>query len=153
MDVDDQGDDGWELIERTRSGDAAAFGRFFDQHFTEVYRFVFAFVRHQPTAEDLTADAFFRALRTVATVRRRHGSSRDWLLAIALGAVRDHYCASEARRSGQSQEKPDEPGRSRSVVLSLRHRAIAPLRALLRLLTSAEQPRQSRGGPSQDGGA
>ena len=59
---------------------------------------LFAFLAYRTgdraLAEDLTADAFERALRSRVRYDRRRGSQKTWLYAIALNLLRDH-----ARRS------------------------------------------------------
>jgi len=40
----------WQLIARTRDGDADAFGEFYDHHVTSVYGHIFGQVRDRRTA-------------------------------------------------------------------------------------------------------
>ena len=91
---------GWGLIERTRAGEAEAFGLFYDRHFSSVYGYVFSMVRERRIAENLTSDAFFRALRAVGTVRPELSSPRRWLMGIARSAVRDHYRSGDTPTHG-----------------------------------------------------
>ena len=96
---------------------------------------LFAFLAYRTgdraLAEDLMADAFERALRSRGRFDRRRGSSRTWLYAIALNALRDHARrrAAEERALGRAGE-PADPGRDRLEAIGDRdelQRALAAL--------------------------
>ena len=98
---------------------------------------LFAFLAYRTgdraLAEDLMADAFERALRSRSRFDRRRGSSRTWLYAIALNALRDHARrrAAEERALGRAGE-PADPGRDRLEAIGDRdelQRALAALSA------------------------
>ena len=96
---------------------------------------LFAFLAYRTgdrgLAEDLMADAFERALRSRGRFDRRRGSSRTWLYAIALNALRDHARrrAAEERALGRAGE-PADAGRDRLEAIGDRdelQRALAAL--------------------------
>jgi RNA polymerase sigma-70 factor (ECF subfamily) len=75
----------------------AKFEALYDECFPGVYRYVFARVQDRATAEDLTADAFFKAWRKWPPRKLNGGAPRAWLFRIARNLLIDHYRA-EGRR-------------------------------------------------------
>jgi RNA polymerase sigma factor (sigma-70 family) len=83
-----------ELLERTRAGDAAAFGLFFNRHSVTVLGFVRRRVGSAELAADLTAETFTAAL--IATHRGHAHEVPDgaaWLRGIARHKIVDSYRA------------------------------------------------------------
>jgi RNA polymerase sigma-70 factor (ECF subfamily) len=79
-------------------GDAAAVGRFYDQHVDALYAFVFYRVgRDAALAEDVVQETFTRALSRVADYDAARGSVVAWLCTLSRNAIRDQLRA--ARRS------------------------------------------------------
>src|SRR5688572_22486348 len=79
-------------------GDAAAVGRFYDQHVDALYAFVFYRVgRDAALAEDVVQETFTRALARVADYDPARGGVVAWLCTLSRNAIRDHLRA--ARRS------------------------------------------------------
>jgi RNA polymerase sigma-70 factor, ECF subfamily len=66
--------------------DFEAFAELYRRHLTPVYRFVRSQTPDDPTAEDVTAHVFFRALTSASTFRGE-GSYRRWLFRIAHNAL------------------------------------------------------------------
>jgi RNA polymerase sigma-70 factor, ECF subfamily len=71
-----------ELVERARSGEAAAFGELVDRHRSAVYRAALAALGSAADAEDAAQEAFLTAYRRLATFRGE-ASFKTWLLTIA----------------------------------------------------------------------
>lgn len=82
-------DDADDLALRARQ-DPAAFAALYDAHFTQVYNAIFYRVLDAPTADDLTAQTFERALANIRRYRPRQGRFITWILTIARNVVRDH---------------------------------------------------------------
>ena len=85
--VDDQ-----ELAQRSLV-DAEAFGVLYDRYCTRIYHFVHRRIGDHATAEDVTAEVFFKALRAISTYRPAAGPFSAWLYRIASNAVIDYFRA------------------------------------------------------------
>jgi RNA polymerase sigma-70 factor (ECF subfamily) len=81
----------WALVEKARTGDAAAFGQLYDRYFEVVFRFVYFRTSNRQLAEDLTADTFVRALKSIRTVTWRGSDIGAWFVTIARNLVADHF--------------------------------------------------------------
>lgn len=68
--------------------DLDAFAELYRRHMCHVYRYVRAQTPDDDTAEDLTAQVFFRALSSAGTYRAE-GAYRAWLFRIAHNVVRN----------------------------------------------------------------
>lgn len=66
--------------------DFAAFAELYQRYLEPVYRYVRAQTRDRATAEDLTAQVFFKALSSAGTFKG-DGSYRAWLFTIARNTV------------------------------------------------------------------
>jgi RNA polymerase sigma-70 factor (ECF subfamily) len=77
-----------DLVERART-DAAAFGELYQHYAPLIYRFIYNRLRDRATAEDLTSDVFYKALRAIDRYRppTPFGS---WLYRIAANTAIDH---------------------------------------------------------------
>jgi len=53
-----------QLVERAKQ-DADAFGELYDHYFGQIYRFVCSRLHDQDSAEDVTSEVFFKALRAI----------------------------------------------------------------------------------------
>ncbi|HEV7203710.1 MAG TPA: sigma-70 family RNA polymerase sigma factor [Jatrophihabitans sp.] len=87
----------WLLVERVQGGDADAFGELYDRYVDVVYRFVLSRVRHQQRAEDITSEAFTRALRSIHSISYRGQDIGAWLVTIARNLVFDDAKSARAR--------------------------------------------------------
>lgn len=79
-----------QLIQRSQKGDTEAFGKLYDIHVRTIYNFIYYKTFHKETAEDLTSETFFKALRSIETVDPER-SFTSWLYKIAQNSVLDHY--------------------------------------------------------------
>jgi RNA polymerase sigma factor (sigma-70 family) len=70
----------------------------------DLYAYVASLLRDRAAAEDVTAQAFERALRKRRSFDARRGSERAWLFGIARNAALD-----ELRRRGRQDELTAEP--------------------------------------------
>jgi len=82
-----------ELVDAAQQGSPESFARLYDRYVSQVYAYVLHRVGHRPTAEDLTADVFLRALHRVGCHHRRDADFGAWLLRIAKHRVNDHFKA------------------------------------------------------------
>ncbi len=79
-----------DLIIRSQKGESAAFGRLYDKYIRTIYDFVYYKTCHKETAEDLTSQTFFKALKNMASVDSAKPFA-SWLYKIAQNTVLDHY--------------------------------------------------------------
>jgi len=80
------------------TAEPAAFAAIYDHYFPRVYNYVRYRVRDAETADDLTAQAFERALVSIGSYRPERAPFAAWLFAIARNAVNDHLRAKRRRR-------------------------------------------------------
>jgi len=66
--------------------DLNAFAELYDRYLCRIYRFVRSQTRDDPTAEDLTAQTFFKALAGARSFRGQ-GSYRSWIFRIARNTI------------------------------------------------------------------
>lgn len=85
------------LVELARNGDKDAFGLLYDHYQPSVYRFLYYRTRSATLAEDLTADTFFRALRSMNNFRWQGRDFGAWLMTIARNLTTDHFKAGRTR--------------------------------------------------------
>lgn len=85
------------LVELARGGDAEAFGQLYDHYQQSVYRFLYYRTRSTQTAEDLTSETFFRALRNMSGFRWQGKDFGAWLMTIARNLATDHFKAGRTR--------------------------------------------------------
>ncbi len=85
------------LVELARGGDADAFGLLYDHYQSSIYRFLFYRTRSATTAEDLTSETFFRALRNMTSFRWQGKDFGAWLMTIARNLATDHFKAGRTR--------------------------------------------------------
>jgi RNA polymerase sigma-70 factor, ECF subfamily len=100
--------DDWTLWERSRAGDAEAFGVLFRRHAKTIYNFCFRRVGDWATAEDLTSIVFLEAWR----LRRREvlpGKVLPWLYGIATNVVRNRRRSERRYRAALSRVPKPPP--------------------------------------------
>jgi RNA polymerase sigma-70 factor (ECF subfamily) len=85
------------LVELARKGDSEAFGQLYDHYHASVYRFLYYRVGSVTLAEDLTAETFFRALRSMSSFRWQGKDFGAWLMTIARNLTTDHFKAGRTR--------------------------------------------------------
>jgi RNA polymerase sigma-70 factor (ECF subfamily) len=77
------------LIEKAKDGDVDAFGELYDRYAPSIFRFIYSQTLHRLDAEDLTADVFFRAWRSLPRYRDQGFSFSPYLFRIARNALID----------------------------------------------------------------
>ena len=79
------------LIRRAQQGDKPAIGEIYRMHVDVIYRYVWARVRDDNVAEDLTAHVFLKALEGLPSYRPSGKPFLAWLYRIAYARVVDHW--------------------------------------------------------------
>jgi RNA polymerase sigma-70 factor (ECF subfamily) len=79
------------LVARAQAGDPEAFGALYDRYVDLVYRYVYYRVGSQTLAEDLTSEAFLRALRRITGFTWQGRDIGAWFITIARNLVADHF--------------------------------------------------------------
>jgi RNA polymerase sigma-70 factor (ECF subfamily) len=79
------------MLIREAKADPDAFGRLYERHVADIYRFVHARLPNVAAAEDVTANVFFKALRGIRGYQDRGRPFSCWLYRIAEHAVADYY--------------------------------------------------------------
>src|SRR5438034_6937020 len=69
--------------------DPSRFGDLYDRHFERVYAFVLGRVRNRDDAEELTAEVFHKALRSIPKFEWRGAPFGAWLIRIAANVIVD----------------------------------------------------------------
>ncbi len=82
-----------KIIERCQAGNLADFSLLYDNYAEKIYRFVYFKTSHKEIAQDLTSQAFFKALENIKTFDGQKGCFSSWLYRIARNLVIDHYRA------------------------------------------------------------
>lgn len=72
-----------DLVTAAQCGDREAFGRLYDRHVEEVFRYVLARAGDRPLAEDLTGQVFLQAWRGIGAAPDQRRDVGAWLLSIA----------------------------------------------------------------------
>jgi RNA polymerase sigma-70 factor (ECF subfamily) len=97
-----------EELERVRSGEPEALGKFFDRYFPMVFGLVARLLSSRTEAEDATQDVFLKVYRAI----ERLDPERDpgpWLTTIAYNVCRDRWRSSAGRMERQSSSVDDRP--------------------------------------------
>lgn len=79
------------LIGRARQRDATAFGILYERYVDRVYRYISYRTSSTVVAEDLTAEVFLNAWRSIERYEDRGYAFSTWLLRLAHNEVTDHY--------------------------------------------------------------
>ena len=85
-----------EHILACQDGNTEAFGLIYDHHVRTIYNFIYYKVFDKETAEDLTSQTFFKALRNVSSIDPERPVI-SWLYKIAHNSVLDHYRSSRPK--------------------------------------------------------
>jgi RNA polymerase sigma-70 factor (ECF subfamily) len=80
-----------ELVDLAKGGDSDAFGQLYEHYVGQVYRYLYYRVGSVTLAEDLTSEAFFRALRSLDSFNWQGKDFGAWLTTIARNLAMDHY--------------------------------------------------------------
>lgn len=95
------------LIELAQGGDTEAFGQLYDRYVTGVFRYLYFRVGSTQLAEDLTAETFLRALRSLHTFQWKGKDFSAWLTTIARNLMNDHYKSRPVRSEFSTDSFPD----------------------------------------------
>jgi len=129
------------LVELARNGDTEAFGQLYDHYQASVYRFLYYRVGSVPLAEDLTAETFFRALRSMSSFRWQGKDFGAWLMTIARNLTTDHFKAGRTRLESTTEDMSTldstSEGPESAVLASLTNEAL--LEALSQLPTEQRE--------------
>lgn len=79
------------LTRRARQRDAAAFGILYERYMDRVYRYIAYRTSNTAVAEDLTAEVFLNAWKSIERYEDRGYAFSTWLLRIAHNEVTDYY--------------------------------------------------------------
>ena len=74
-----------------KASECTDFGELYDRHYKRIFNFVMRTVMNHDVAEDITSEAFFRALRRFSTFRPDRGSFSSWIYRIATNTMRNHF--------------------------------------------------------------
>ena len=86
-----------ELVRRAQEGDKQAIGELYRVHVDVIYRYIWARVRDDSLAEDLTAQVFLKALEGLPTYEPSGKPFVAWLYRIAYARIVDHWRKLERR--------------------------------------------------------
>jgi RNA polymerase sigma-70 factor, ECF subfamily len=64
--------------------------RVYEEHLQDIYRFIYSKVGNREDAEDLTAQVYLKAIRSLDSTREAH-SVRSWLFHVARTTIADHW--------------------------------------------------------------
>jgi RNA polymerase sigma-70 factor (ECF subfamily) len=95
--LEDAPGDVWDIVRRVQAGDTEAFGEIYDRYLDTVYRYIYFRVGGKALAEDLTSEAFLRALRRIGNVTWQGRDLGAWLITIARNLIADHYKSGRSR--------------------------------------------------------
>jgi RNA polymerase sigma-70 factor (ECF subfamily) len=97
-------DDERVLLRGARLLDETTLSDIFDTFYPRLYRYIYHHLRHQATAEDLTAEVFTRMLERLARGRGPKRHLKAWLYRVARNLVIDE----SRRRVHRDHEQLDE---------------------------------------------
>jgi RNA polymerase sigma-70 factor, ECF subfamily len=78
-----------DLLQRAHDLDKVALSVIFDTFYEPIYRYIFQHVRHEQTAEDITADVFRTFLESLNTKRGPSKFLKAWLYKVAHNLMID----------------------------------------------------------------
>jgi RNA polymerase sigma-70 factor (ECF subfamily) len=83
------------LAREFEGGSKEAFSELYEAYLKPIYNFIYFKTHHKETAEDLSAQVFMKAYRSVANFRADKGTFQAWVYQIARRTVIDHYRSSK----------------------------------------------------------
>jgi RNA polymerase sigma factor (sigma-70 family) len=127
--------------------EVTTFARAAEDHLEDVLAYLVYLTRDRGLAEELTGDAFERALRLWSRYDPRKGSAKTWLCQVARTTALDHfraekrrlrrettYALSEQRTAGEAFAEGSSPELDRALAkLTPAEREVIALRVLLEL--------------------
>ena len=118
--------------------DPQTIGAIFDQHFSELYRYVRYRINEDTTAEDIASDVFVRLLEAAQRRQGPRSNLKGWLFATASNAVNDHLRRQYRRPTEELSESMSDGGESIHAEVDLRERN-REVRAAYDRLTTEQQ--------------
>ncbi|MEZ4502970.1 MAG: sigma-70 family RNA polymerase sigma factor [Dehalococcoidia bacterium] len=106
-----------ERVERARDGDEEAWSALFEEHYPRLHRYFRSRVTPTSVAEDLAADTFVEAYRSIERFQWRERPFGAWLYGIARNRLLMHYRREGRRRDVQP---PVEHARDEFLGIELR---------------------------------
>jgi RNA polymerase sigma-70 factor, ECF subfamily len=97
------------LVDRAKSGDAAAFADLYDRYVDQVFAYIYRRVGHRQLAEDLVGDVFLRAYRRLSSFQWQGVDLGAWIITIARNRVHDHFKSARFRLERTTDEVRDDP--------------------------------------------
>ncbi len=79
------------LIHTCRQGDLEAFAPLYDAYVAPIYRYVHFRTFDKQLAEDITSQAFLKAMEGIRSYDARRGNFGAWLYRIARNTLTDHF--------------------------------------------------------------
>lgn len=111
------------LVELAQGGDTEAFGQLYDRYVTGIFRFIYVRVGSTQLAEDLTAETFLRALRSLHTFQWTGKDFAAWLTTIARNLMYDHFKSRRTKSEFATDVFPEQadpgPGPEADALASL----------------------------------
>ncbi len=99
------------LVELAQRGDAEAFGMLYERYVDVVYRYVYVRVGSRQTAEDITSEAFLRALRRMDSFAWQGRDIAAWFITIARNLITDNAKSARFRMEVTTADMLDADGR------------------------------------------
>lgn len=91
------------LVNKAAKGNFEAFGQLYRLFVKQIYRYVFYQVGDKMTAEDITADVFFKALDHIDSCEGKEATFKAWLYRIAHNRVIDYFRSRKRHLSLESE--------------------------------------------------
>lgn len=89
--------------------DAKAFAPLYEKYYDRVYLYLLRRCANQSLAEDLTAEAFFKAMRKLSTYKPQNVPFLAWLFRIAHNQLMSHYRKEKVRFLFRIQKEKEQP--------------------------------------------
>jgi len=122
-----------ELIERARALDSDAWSTLYKRHHAKIYRYMLIQTNNSAVAEDLAAEVFLRAVRSIRGFQFRGFSLAPWLYRIGHHVAIDHFRRAP-RPTVEITEMPSQRNDGDPEEALARSQDVAELRQALRQL-------------------
>jgi RNA polymerase sigma-70 factor (ECF subfamily) len=97
------------LVDRSRDGDADAFGLLYDRFQPEIVRYLTHRTRDADVAEDLAQQVFLKAWQAIPRYQHRGRPFRAWLYRMAHNQMVDHFRARRPTVDVDEIDIPEDP--------------------------------------------
>jgi RNA polymerase sigma-70 factor (ECF subfamily) len=127
------------LVARAQRGDGSAVSQLYRRYAPQIYGYIASRVGDPAVADDLTSEAFLRALEGLPEFEQRGISIAAWLYRLAHDRVADHYRRQARRPTLPLEEKllPAQDGFDQQVDAHLRMEELG--QAMQQLTTEQQQ--------------